>query len=169
MKILFVCPEIRLDSNPSTIPFWAGILAAIAESKGGEVAILDLNAIRMNYGGNYVPLEKIAEEISSEKWDFIGIGGLTTTYGRITELAPLIRKHAPDALFVGGGGWSSYNPTEILELIPQLDLICIGEGEETFAELYDAVDSGKSDFENINGLCLRDGSSFKYTNPRGDE
>ena len=166
MKVLFVCPEIRLDSNPSTIPFWAGILAAIAESKGGEVAILDLNAIRMNYGGNYVPLEKIAEEISSEKWDFIGIGGLTTTYGRITELAPLIRKNAPDALFVGGGGWSSYNPTEILELIPQLDLICIGEGEETFAELYDAIDSGKSDFENINGLCLRDGSGFKYTNPR---
>ena len=73
---------------------------------------------------------------------------------------------APDALFVGGGGWSSYNPTEILELIPQLDLICIGEGEETFSELYDAVESGKSDFENINGLCLRDGTSFKYTNPR---
>jgi len=166
MKTLFICPEIRLDSNPSTIPFWAGILAAIAEKKGGDVAILDLNAIRMNYGGGYVPLKFIEEEILSEKWDFIGIGGLTTTYGRITELAPLIRKCAPDALFVGGGGWSSYNPTEILELIPQLDLICIGEGEETFSELYDALESGKSDFENISGLCLRDGTSFKYTNPR---
>ena len=53
MKTLFVCPEIRLDSNPSTITFWAGILAAIAEKKGGDVAILDLNAIRMNYGGGY--------------------------------------------------------------------------------------------------------------------
>jgi translin len=33
MKTLFVCPEIRLDSDPSTIPFWAGILAAIVEQK----------------------------------------------------------------------------------------------------------------------------------------
>ena len=166
MKILFICPEIRLDSNPSTIPFWAGILASIAENKGGDVAILDLNAMRMNYGGGYVPLKIIQEEISSEKWDFIGIGGLTTTYRRITELAPLIRKCAPDALFVGGGGWSSYNPTEILELIPELDLLCIGEGEETFSELYDAIESGKTDFENINGLCLRDRDNFKFTNPR---
>ena len=40
-------------------------------------------------------------------------------------------KKAP--LFVGGGGWSTYNPDEILALVPELDLLVIGEGEETFA------------------------------------
>ena len=39
MKTLFVCPEIRLDSDPSTIPFWAGILAAIVEQKGDQVVL----------------------------------------------------------------------------------------------------------------------------------
>ena len=33
MKILFVVPEIRLDSHPTNIPFWAGILASIVEQK----------------------------------------------------------------------------------------------------------------------------------------
>ena len=42
MNVLFVVPEIRLDSVPQHIPFWAGILAAIVEQKGGNVAILDL-------------------------------------------------------------------------------------------------------------------------------
>jgi anaerobic magnesium-protoporphyrin IX monomethyl ester cyclase len=167
LKVLFVVPEIRLDSKPNHIPFWAGILAAIVEQKGGQVAILDLNALRTKYGGKQVPSEIIVKEISSEKWDMVGIGGLTTTYARIKQLAPLIRKYSPDSLFVGGGGWSTYNPTEILELIPALDLIVIGEGEETFSELYDKVNNGSKDFESVSGLCLRDRVlGFKFTNPR---
>ena len=85
MRVLFVVPEIRLDTAPNHFPFWAGILAAIVEQKGGQVAILDLNALREHYGGKLVPTKKIMDEISSEKWDIIGIGGLTTTYARIKQ------------------------------------------------------------------------------------
>lgn len=166
MKTLFVIPEIRLDGNPTNIPFWAGILASIIQQKNGDVAILDLNALRMNYGGRLVPSDIIAKEISSETWDIVGIGGLTTTYSRIKNLAPLIRKNAPDSIFIAGGGWCSYNPTEILQLVPELDLICIGEGEETFSEFYDEVSSGKKNFEIVNGLCIRQGDDFKFTAPR---
>ena len=167
MKVLFIVPEIRLDSSPNHFPFWAGILAAIVEQKGGQVGILDLNALRIKYDGNQVPSQIISKEISSEKWDIIGIGGLTTTYARIKQLSPLIRKNAPDSLFVGGGGWSTYNPTEILDLVPELDLIVIGEGEETFSELYDEVNKGSRDFEKVNGLCIKDKSlGYKFTAPR---
>lgn len=165
MKTLFIVPEIRLDGNPTVFPFWAGILASIVEQKNGDVAILDLNALRMNHGGKLVPSEIIEKEISSEKWDIIGIGGLTTTYGRIKQLAPIIRKNSRDSLFIAGGGWATYNPDEILQLIPEIDLICIGEGEETFSEIYDCVKNGKT-FETVKGLCMRDGESFKFTEPR---
>ena len=167
MKTLFVVPEIRLDSAPYHFPFWTGILAAIVEQKKGHVGVLDLNAMRARYDGKQVPNKIIQEEIASEKWDLIGIGGLTTTYSRIKELAPLIRKNSPDSLFVGGGGWSTYNPHEILELIPELDLLVLGEGEETFSELYDEIDKGSKDFEKVNGLCLREkNNNFKFTAPR---
>ena len=39
MKVLFVVPEIRLDMEPQHVPFWAGILGAIVEKKGGQVGI----------------------------------------------------------------------------------------------------------------------------------
>ena len=133
LKVLFIVPEVRLDSVPNHIPFWAGILAAIVEQKGGQVAVLDLNALRINYGGKLVPTQVIIEEISSEKWDIVGIGGLTTTYSRIKQLSKITRKCSPNSLFVGGGGWSTYNPVEILQLIPEIDMIVIGEGEETFS------------------------------------
>jgi len=166
LKVLFIVPEIRLDSGPNHFPFWAGILAAIVEKKGGQVGILDLNALRMKYGGRLVPDKIIEEEIRLEKWDLIGIGGLTSTYGRIKQLAPLIRKSSPDSIFIGGGGWSTYNPDEILQLVPEMDMICIGEGEETFSELYDEINQGTKDFEKVNGLCLRDNETFKFTKPR---
>ena len=166
MKTLFVIPEIRLDMAPTNFPFWAAIFASIIEQKNGQVAILDLNALRMNFGGKEVPTRVIIDQISSEKWDLVGIGGLTTTYSRIKELSPIIRKCAKDALFIGGGGWSSYNPVEILQLVPELDMICIGEGELTFSELYDEIDKGTGDFEKVNGLCLRNNNNFKFTQPR---
>lgn len=166
MKTLLVVPEIRLDSEPFSIPLWAGILASIVEKKGSEIGILDLNALRMNYGGHYVPTEKIIEEISSEKWDLVGIGGLTTTYARMKELIPLIRKHSKESVIIAGGGWITYNADEIMQLIPEIDLACIGEGEETFSEVYDEIAHRTYNFENVAGLCVRDGEKITYTKPR---
>ena len=147
MKTLFVVPEIRLDGKPWHFPFWAAILASIVEKKGGQIGILDLNALRMESGGGLLPEQYIKEEINSENWDLIGIGGLTSTYSRIKELVPLIRKFSPDSSIIAGGGWSTYNPDEILKLVPQIDMICIGEGEETFSELYDKLNKNRSDFD----------------------
>ena len=150
LKVLFVVPEIRIDGKPLHFPFWAGILGAIVGKKGGSVGILDLNAIRMDFGVTTIPRKKIEEELTLDDWDIIGIGGLTSGYSRIKELVPIIRRACPTSIIIGGGGWSTYNPDEILQLIPDLDLICIGEGEETFSELYDEIDNGSKDFEKIN-------------------
>ena len=166
MKVLLIAPEIRLDDKPFDYPFWAGILASIIEKKGGEVAILDLNAIRMDYGGDWLPLEFVKKQLDLAQWDLIGIGGLTTQYSRIKQIVPLIKKVCPNTTIISGGGWSTYNPDEILKLIPQIDLICIGEGEETFSEVYDEMNSGSKDFEKIKGLCINDKGKIKFTEPR---
>ena len=166
LKVLFIVPEIRIDGKPWHFPFWAGILGAIVEQKGGQIGILDLNALRMDLSVSVLPKEKIIEEISVDDWDIIGIGGLTSTYIRTKELVPIIRKTCPNSLIIAGGGWSTYNPDEILQLVPDINLICIGEGEETFSEIYDEVSRGSQDFEKINGLCINDNGKAKFTQPR---
>ena len=166
MKILLIVPEVRMDEAPYTPALWSGILGAIAEKKGAEVGLLDLNALRMNYSGNLIPLEKIEEEISTESWDLVGIGGLTTTYSRMKEIIPLIHKNSPNSIIIAGGGWVTYNPDEIMQLIPEIDLTCIGEGEETFSEVLDEVQNKTYNFSNIDGLCIRKEHEFEYTPPR---
>ena len=166
MKVLFVVPEIRLDTTPIHIPFWAAILAAVVEKQGAEVGILDLNVHRMNFGGDRVPNSEVLKEIQSEKWDLIGIGGLTSTYKRIIELLPIIKKGAPDSIVISGGGWSTYNPDEIMKLTPHLDMIAIGEGEEIISEVYTEIKNKTFNFEKIKGLCLYNNGDIKYTEPR---
>ena len=166
MNVLLVVPEIRIDDKPFDFPFWAGIFASIIDQKGGNVAILDLNALRMNNGGNYLPLDNIKKQISAAKWDLIGIGGLTTTYSRMKQLIPLLRRTNPDSVIISGGGWSSYNPDEIMQLIPEIDMVCIGEGEETFSEVYDELDNGGRNFEKVKGLCINNNGLPLYTEPR---
>lgn len=166
LNVLLVVPEIRIDDKPFDFPFWAGIFASIIDKKGGNVAILDLNALRMNNNGNFLPLDIIKKQISVAKWDLIGIGGLTTTYSRMKQLIPLLRKTNPDSVILSGGGWSSYNPDEIMQLIPQIDMVCIGEGEETFTEIYDELSNGGRNFEKIKGLCINNNGLPFYTEPR---
>ena len=166
MKTLFVAPEIRLDGVPSHFPFWAGILAAIAEKKGGQVAIYDLNALRAKTKNQNIPTKEIFDEISKIDWDLICIGGLTTAYSRITDLVKIIRKASPNSIILSGGGWCTYNPDEILQLVPEIDLICIGEGEETFSEIYDNIENNIFNFENIKGLCINKNQSRIFTEPR---
>src|SRR5438309_4091755 len=115
MKVILVAPEIRIDSVPYHFTFWVGGLGAIAEKKGGQVGALDLNALRMDFRGNQIPDHIIADEISRDKWDLIGIGGLTSQYARIKELVPIIRKSSPESIIIAGGGWSTYNPDEIFQ------------------------------------------------------
>ena len=45
-------------------------------------------------------------------------------------------------------------------------MICIGEGEETFAEVYEQVKNGSRCFDDVRGLCVRKDNSFKFTEPR---
>ena len=44
-------------------------------------------------------------------------------------------------------------------------MICIGEGEETFSEVYDKIKENGNNFESVKGLCIRDGEGYKYTDP----
>ena len=166
MKVLLIQPEVRLDDKPFDFPFWAGIFASIIEQKGGEVAILDLNALRMNYGGNFLPLDFVKEELTLDKWDLIGIGGLTSTYSRMKQLIPLIKKICPHSKIITGGGWSTYNADEIIELLPQIDMVCIGEGEDTFSEVYDKINNGDNDFSKVKGLCINKNGVSEFTEPR---
>ena len=159
MKILLIQPQVRIDQDPVDIPAGLGIMASIAIEEGHQVALLDLNVNRP------IPTWKyIRDQIAVEKWDLIGIGGLSSMYKDIRKILYIARKLNPDALIVGGGGFITYMPDKIMQFSPEIDIAVLGEGEMTFRELVQKFDS--KNWQSIKGICFRENKNIIYTEPR---
>ena len=144
--------------QPQEIPIGLGMIAAIAKQEGQEVAFLDLNAHR-------VSLQVAAQEIAIDDYDIIGIGGLSSQYQDIRNILPVCRQIHPDTLIVAGGGFVTYMPDKMLRLRPEIDIIVIGEGEETWKDLLKAAP--KKDFSGVKGIAYRNvDGDITYTEPR---
>lgn len=85
-------------------------------------------------------------------------------------------KSYDETLAIGAGGPEvSYNPQEIFDRLPQLDFICVGEGEETVCEIAENFENQKEfraeDFlrklKNVRGLYLKNENSVaEFTGER---
>jgi radical SAM superfamily enzyme YgiQ (UPF0313 family) len=159
MKVLLIQPPVRVDQDPLDIPAGLGILASIAIEEGKEVALLDLNSTRPHPSWRYV-----AKQISVEKWDVIGIGGLSSMYKDIKKLLMICRKLNPQALIVCGGGFITYLPDKIMKFNPEIDIGCIGEGEDTWRDILRTVDT--KNWKKVRGICYREDGQIVYTEPR---
>lgn len=158
MKILFIHPPVRLRGGPEDIPFGLGMLASIAEEEGHQVAFLDLNA-------NRIPLQIVAEEIALDNYDVLAIGGLSSQFKDICKIIPICRKIHPNAQILAGGGFATYMPDKILKILPEIDIVGIGEGEETFREILQVGPHG--DYSKIKGIAFRDkDDNIIFTEPR---
>ncbi len=84
--------------------------------------------------------------------------GVTSMTGpqilRALEASKLFREHHPDVPIVWGGIHARLLPQQTLEN-PYVDIVVVGEGEETFKELVKAIESG-SPLKNVKGICYKE-------------
>lgn len=147
---------MRPQDPPCNIPQGIAILARIADQLGHQVGILDLNAHRLS-------LDAVREEIRGEDYrdaDVMGITGLSSQYKFIKPLMQVIKKELPNALLVAGGGFLTSCPEDIMKLLP-FDVGVIGEGERTFTELLDVVES--KNFSRVKGMIYREDGELVRT------
>jgi radical SAM superfamily enzyme YgiQ (UPF0313 family) len=138
MKILFIHPPVRLNDVPKHIPYGLGILMSVAENLGHQVAFLDLNALRISG-------EAVKEAICEDRFDVVGIGGLSSQYKFIRPLLKLIKQFQPQAVVMAGGGFLTSMPEEAMQLCPEIDVGVVGEGEATLPDLLDHVEDRRWD------------------------
>ena len=110
-KVLFVNPVIREEDDPRHVPYGMALLAAIAMREGHLVQVYDANAWR-------APESVLVQILKADRWDVIGVGGITTAYRSIKNIARISKEHAPQALVVAGGGFLTSMPHDILRLMP---------------------------------------------------
>ena len=86
--------------------------------------------------------------------EIVGLRGFTIFKESFKKVAEIVKSFDSVKLVVGGGPDPSSNPVKVLEYNQQsLDLVIIGEGEETFLEITKNY-LQKKDSKNINGIAL---------------
>lgn len=157
MKILLINSPIRLDAEPSCIPYGLATVASTLSKLGLEVEIYDINALRPTR-------DQIVSHLKTKEWDVVGVSGLITTYAFQSWLIGVLKQIAPHAPIISGGGLATTN-SELLFKRSAVDMTVIGEGEQTMVDLYRSLENGSA-LAAISGIAYRRNGHFTVNAPR---
>jgi len=143
MKIILISPSF--GSHTVAPPVGLGYLASTLLDRGYEVEILDpaKDGFRLENAGEY---------IKKRNPDLIGVSILTPRYNSAKRLINEIKLALPDVPIVVGGVHVSALPVHTLKEL-KLNYGVIGEGESTFPELLNTLQSG-GELNNLKGIVF---------------
>jgi radical SAM superfamily enzyme YgiQ (UPF0313 family) len=123
MKIAIIAPPYPLEEAPSP-PLGVTYVAAACEQAGCEVRIFDYIVRRYTK-------EKLAAELDGFTPDVVGATSVTMNFKGAAAIMQDVKQHNPAIITMMGGPHVSYDWVNILKNYPEIDLIVVGEGEET--------------------------------------
>lgn len=111
------------------------------------------------------PTMNIVSDLIQKKPDVIGFSCYIWNIEETIKVISMIKKINPLIQIVVGGPEVTYDVMEWMEKVPQFDFIVIGEGEQTFKNLLQQLDSEK-DYHQVAGISYRtEGGEIKL-NPQ---
>lgn len=102
--------------------------------------------------------EEILQGIYDHSPAVVGFSCYIWNIGYVLDVAADLRSILPDTVIVLGGPEVSYDAPAVLQRNPFVDIVMVGEGEETFQEFlecYFEQGGGMEQYRQIPGLCLR--------------
>jgi radical SAM superfamily enzyme YgiQ (UPF0313 family) len=141
-------------------PLGLAYLAAMLEGRH-EVRILDAAAEELT-------LDETLARVREFDPAVVGITVIAATFGRAVTLCDRVKQASPGVVTVLGGPHPTACPDACLAP-PSVDVVAIGEGEQTVAELADAL-AGQQDLGGVRGIGFkRDGAAvFSARRARAD-
>ncbi len=154
MKIAFVFPRTHYPSGQPPL----GILSLAAflreRVSGIEVDVIDATF-------SLHPQAMMRERIEQGRYDIVGFSVMTAMLSDALEASQMAKSLAHPPIILWGGPHPTVLPEETLAL-DCVDMICLGEGEETLRELLER----DGDPEGVAGLWFKRGQEVMRNPPR---
>lgn len=135
--IYFNTEKISISRGP-------GYIASVVLDTGYDLTFFDMA---------YHSLEELPSQLVAEKYDLLLFSASTLYYLHAVNFASAV-KRLSDIPILLGGMHATILKGEILKSCPDIDYICVGEGEGFVLEFLDVIDKGK-DFTSIANLGYR--------------
>jgi len=159
MSDLCIINASQLPQGSAAVPVGPLLVTAALENHGYRVRFMDYQT------------HNIEKKLSSNVfYDFIQIQekilGISAINGNTPTVLGAIRRlkeEGSEKVIILGGPGPTDLPSEIMEHFP-VDIIVIGEGEETIVEVMEALD-GEKELKDVAGIAYRDNGRI-VVNPR---
>ena len=154
-SVVLITPPLSLEDRYGkdmmqfgavTEPLGLAYIAGYLESNGIPVRLIDSPVMDMS-------MEDIIEDIVSSQDEIVGISVLTPAFGIVKKMCENLKKKYPKGIIVLGGPHCTALPERTLKEIKWADIVCIGEGEITLAQI--AMMENDSDLEQVKGICFQ--------------
>lgn len=174
-KVLFIYPNFRKMALIAPGP---ALLSSILKKNGFEVDMFDITGYNINEGKDYDRLteetlgvrpSKHIEHKNSKRnpWvdlndkirlfrpNVIALSCTESTFLLGVEIIRHIKNRDPENMpVVLGGAFATYAPDRALDF-PEIDIVCVGEGEKSFLELCERMEQ-KKPYQHTAGIAYRD-------------
>ena len=157
IKIALIAPPYPLEEAPSP-PLGLCYVAAACEAAGARVMILDYIVSK------YLP-EKLHAALDDFHPDVVGATSVTMNFPQAIDIIRDAKAHMPEAVTMMGGPHVSFDVENTLAHHPELDLIVIGEAEQTLKELIPSIGS-PGRWPEIAGIAYRNDDQILRTSER---
>lgn len=135
----------------------AGLIAAAAMDAGHDVDFYDTQ---------YTPWEQTTDAIATGAYDLLMISAMTMNFPDAAALAANVKIRS-DTTVLMGGIHATIHRGSLLEEHPELDYLCVGEGESFIREFLERFDAPEL-HETMN-LVWRDGDAIRENPVRPPE
>ncbi len=169
MKVLLINPPREneiIGNNPTIIEEERGfnpplgilyIAGYLEKHTDHNIAIIDSQVERLDYS-------LLLSRIDSIKPNIVGLTAMTMTIIDVIKTVGIVKKVNKDIKIVLGGPHVHLYPEETINL-QGVDYLVLGEGEETFKDLLNAIED-RSKLRNIPGLVFKDNDEIINTGIR---
>ena len=167
MRVLLTLPpeihklEIYKTAGIKAPPLGLAWIAAVLEKRGHKVKIVDSPTLELGW-------EEWLREVKSWHPDVVGFSILTPTAPKGYRAAKMLKEELGDDFPILAGG-VHVTPMYEEALNNHIDVVVLGEGEITTAELIDVIEKHGLDKERlrvVKGLAFKDGSRTIVTGIR---
>jgi len=122
-----------------------------------DIRIYDLRTTGQDYSD-------LAATVTRFKPDLVGMSAITMEAPSLDRVARTVRETGFQGPIVAGGPHPTAYPDETLSN-RDVDYLVLGEGEETFKELVESLDT-RSDPAKVRGIAFRQDRTTRYSAPR---
>lgn len=156
MRVLLINPPLFTSFDTKGIyPMGLGYIASMLRLSKCEVDFFDIRLYQYEKAFVTDFLKK-----NQGKYDIVGIGCMVTAYRYVKWLTHEIKRHNPGVVIVAGGSINTAG--ELLVERTDIDIVCVGEGEQVITAIVNAMRSNEG-FEDVPNLILRRGNEIIRT------